>query len=125
MDLPVSKEVAIELYEKAGALIPEDQDEITIEKYNFLLTDSVHLIIQDVLTMNPLPFKLQDFQLLTLHALGSLKNVILVAPTGCGKMICSYLGILVLQKVMGVPKGVGLVTQPLRQVFIYISYLDS
>ena len=45
-DLPVSKEVAIELYEKAGALIPEDQDEITIEKYNFLLTDSVHLIIK-------------------------------------------------------------------------------
>lgn len=110
----ISSQLADDLYEKSGTLIPEDSDEITIEKYNYLLKDSVHLIIQEVLTECPLPFKLQDFQLVTLHCLGSLKNVVLLAPTGAGKMICAYYGILVLQKVFGVPKGVGLVTQPLR-----------
>jgi superfamily II RNA helicase len=110
----MSRQLADELYEKSGTLIPEDSDEITIEKYNYLLKDSVHLIIQEVLKEHPLPFMLQEFQLVTLHCLGSLKNVVLLAPTGAGKMICAYYGILVLQKVFGVPKGVGLVTQPLR-----------
>ena len=110
----ISKQLADELYEKAGTLIPEDAEQITIEKYNNLLKDSVHLIIQEVLTEHPLPFQFQDFQLLTLHCLGSLKNIILVSPTGTGKMICSYYGVLVLQKVLGVPNGVGLMTQPLR-----------
>ena len=66
-DLLVSKPVANELYEKAGELISEDREEITIEKYNYLLKDSVHVIIQEVLVKNPLPYQLQDFQLLTLH----------------------------------------------------------
>ena len=42
----MSRQLADELYEKSGTLIPEDSDEITIEKYNYLLKDSVHLIIQ-------------------------------------------------------------------------------
>ena len=92
-DLAISKQFADELYDKAGTIVPEDPDQLSIEKYNYLLQDSVHLIIQEVLAENPLKFKLQDFQLLTLHCLGSLKNVILVSPTGTGKMLCSYLGI--------------------------------
>ena len=109
----ISKETCEELYKNAGKLIPEDEEQITIENHQHLLSDSVHLVIQEVLSENPLPFKLQDFQLLTMHALGSLKNVILISPTGSGKMICAYLGILVLQKVLEVPKGVGLGTMPL------------
>ena len=96
LDFAISKQFADLLYDKAGTLVPEDPDQISIEKYNYLLQDSVHLIIQEVLAENPLSFKLQDFQLLTLHCLGSLKNVIFVSPTGTGKMLCSYLGILVL-----------------------------
>ena len=114
----ISKQDTVELYEGAGTLIPEDAEQITIEKYNHLLKDSVHLIILEVLDENPLPYKLQDFQLIVLHCLGSLKNVILTSPTGTGKMLCAYLGILVLQKVLKVPNGVGLVTQPLRLVKI-------
>ena len=114
MSIQITSEMADDLYEKAGTLIPEDKCDITIEKYGHLLKDSVHSIIQEVLSENPLPYKLQDFQLLTLHCLGSLKNVVLVAPTGCGKMLCSYYGILVLQKVFNIPDGVGLLSQPLR-----------
>ena len=43
MAASISKQLADELYEKAGTLIPEDAEEITIEKYNYLLNDSVHL----------------------------------------------------------------------------------
>ena len=83
MTLPFpTKQLAVELYDKAGTFLPEDKDELTIEKYNYLLNDSVHLINQEVLAMHPLPFNFQDFQLLTLHCLGSLKNVILLSPTG-------------------------------------------
>ena len=94
----------------------EQEDTITVEKYGHLLNDKVALIIQQVLLEHPLPFELQDFQKLTLHALGSGQNVILVAPTGCGKMIVAYLAILVLQKVHNEPKGVGLGTQPLSSI---------
>ena len=73
------------MYEKAGELIPEAQDQITVNKYSHLLSDKVHLVIQEVLLEHQISFQLQDFQLLTLHALGNLQNVILVNPTGSGK----------------------------------------
>ena len=115
MSIQITRELADDLYKKAGTLIPEINCDITIEKYGHLLKDSVHQIIQEVLSEHPLPYKLQDFQLLTLHyCLGSLKNVVLVAPTGCGKMLCTYYGVLVLQKVFNIPNGVGLLSQPLR-----------
>ena len=84
----VSKETAIDNYNKAGELIPEDAEQITLEKYQHVLSDSVHLIIQEVLQEHHVPFKLQQFQMLTLHALGSLNNVVLLSPTGTGKMMC-------------------------------------
>ena len=84
-----------------------------MEKYKHLLSDKINIIIQEVLSENNIVFKLQDFQLLTLHCLGNLKNVVLICPTGCGKMLCSYLGTLVLRKVFGKAKGVGLGNQPL------------
>ena len=112
MSIQITRELADDLYENAGTLIPEDDCDITIGKY--LLKDSVRQIIQEVLSEHPLPYKLQDFQLLTLHCLGSLKNIVLVAPTGCGKMLCTYYGVLVLQKVFNIPNGVGLLSQPLR-----------
>ena len=70
-------------------------------------------IIQEVLQKNKVGYKLQDFQLLTLHCLGSLKNVVLICPTGSGKTLCSYLGILVLRKVFDKSTGVGVGNQPL------------
>ena len=60
---PFPKLRAEELYDKAGTAVKEDPEQITIDKYNYLLKDEVHLIIQEVLSENPLPFKLQDFQL--------------------------------------------------------------
>ena len=80
--LAISKEMAKSLFDKAGELVEEDVGEISFVKYQHLLNDSVAMIIDEVLSENHLPFKLQDFQLLTLHCIGSLKNVILISPTG-------------------------------------------
>ena len=87
------KGVADQLYEKAGEIVEEEEGQITLAQYDYLFSDEVATSIQQVLEENPLPFKLQDFQLLALHALGSLKNCILVSPTGTGKMIVAYLAI--------------------------------
>ena len=82
VNLGISQEMSKYLYDKAGELVPEDAEEISLTRYQFLLKDSIALIIEEVLFENPLPFKLQQFQLLTLHCIGSLRNVILVSPTG-------------------------------------------
>ena len=81
-NLAISKELAKSLYDMAGEVQKEDLGEISIARYQHLLNDSVAHIIQEVLFENPLPFKLEDFQLITLHCIGSLKNVILISPTG-------------------------------------------
>ena len=78
------------LLSKAGEVIEEEENQISIAKHEYLLNDKVGSILQSVLEENPLPYALQDFQKLALHALGSLKNVILVSPTGSGKMIVNY-----------------------------------
>ena len=109
----ISKEKADMLYEMAGELVAEDAEQLTIEKYEHLLSDKVHGIIQEVLQENNVGYELQDFQMLTLHCLGNLNNVVLVCGTGCGKMICSYLGTLVLSKVFGKENGVGVGNMPL------------
>ena len=109
----ISADKAKLLLEQAGDLKEEDPEQITIRNHEHLLCDQVHIIIQEVLQENPVGFKLQDFQLLSLHCLGSLKNVVLLSPTGSGKMLCAYYGTLVLRKVFEKPKGVGLVNQPL------------
>ena len=104
------------LYESAGELVEEEEGQISLTRYSHLLNDNVASILEQVLVENPLPFELQDFQKLALHAIGNLQNVILITPTGSGKMVVSYLSILVLQKVLNVPCGVGVGTQPLSSI---------
>ena len=81
-DLAISKNTAKALYDGAGEHVEEDSGDITLFKYQHLLNDRVALMIEAVLNEHPLPFKLEDFQLLSLHCIGSLKNVILISPTG-------------------------------------------
>ena len=82
LELGISKKMAKYLYEQAGDLIEEDAEEIKLHGNEHLLNDSVAKVISEVLYENPLPFELQQFQLLTLHCIGSLKNVVLISPTG-------------------------------------------
>ena len=87
-------------YDLAGEDIPVEKDQINLDLYPHLLNDDVHLALQEVLHDVQLPFVLSDFQLLSLHVIGSCQNFFLVSPTGSGKTMVIYLGILLLRKIM-------------------------
>ena len=104
------------VYGEVGQVASKMNEELTLEKNLHLLRDQVGHIIEQVLVENPLPFPLLDFQKLALHQIGSLNNVILVSPTGSGKMVVVYLAILVLRKVYEIQDGVGVGCQPLSSI---------
>lgn len=109
------KDYCARMYDEAGSLVNEQEEQITLLQYRHILSDKVSVVLAEVLFENPLPFKLQPFQMLALHALGSGSNVLLLCPTGSGKMIVVFLAILVLQKIHSVP-GVGVGSQPLNSI---------
>ena len=87
LGLKIDKEKAEKNYSEAGTLVDEPHDEISLEKYQHLLSDPVHEKIMEVLHETKLSFNLSDFQLLSLHVLGSKQNLMLISPTGSGKML--------------------------------------
>ena len=62
--LMISKEDADRNYEMAGTQVDEPEDEIALAKYEHLLSDTVHLLLCEVLHENKISFKLADFQML-------------------------------------------------------------
>ena len=87
-DLAISQAKADFNYMMAGGEVEEPPDDISIAKYQHLmLNDAVHMKIMEVLDDTKIKFKLSDFQLISLHVLGSKRNLILVSPTGSGKMM--------------------------------------
>ena len=92
-DLPlgISEALADYNYEMAGSEVPEPTDEISVAKYqSLMLNDKVHQSIMEVLSETKISFQLAEFQLVSLHCLGNQKNLILVSPTGSGKMLGKY-----------------------------------
>ena len=85
--LMISKEKAGHNYEIAGTIVDEPPDDISLVNHEYLLNDAVHLLIMEVLEETKLNFKLADFQMLSLHVLGSKRNLVLISPTGSGKML--------------------------------------
>jgi hypothetical protein len=115
--LPVSSfEEAMKDYERAGEEAFEDEGAISIASHSHLLSDEVHYYITEVLSEVKLPFTLSDFQLISLHILGSGRNLMIVSPTGSGKTIVIYLGILLLRRLFQIPEGVAIITEPLNMI---------
>jgi hypothetical protein len=85
--LMISKDDAEKNYELAGTLVDEPPDEISISMHEHLLNDPIHVLILEVMHETKIGYRLSDFQMLSLHVLGSQKNLILISPTGSGKML--------------------------------------
>ena len=80
---PISKAEADKNLDMAGTLVDDPKDQISAAKYEtLLLNDQVHMMIMDVLQEAKIPFKLAEFQLISLHVIGNQKNLILISPTG-------------------------------------------
>ena len=103
-------------YELAGKEVPDEEDQISMADNEHLLNDQVHLHIQELLHELQLPFPLSSYQLLSLHVLGSSRNLMLVSPTGSGKTMVIYLGTLLLRKMLDLPEGVAIITEPLNMI---------
>jgi len=112
-----------ELYNLAGEEVEDPSMSISLSSHKHLLSDNVHDAMMEVLRECNLGFELQDFQKVALHVIGSSRNLVLIAPTGSGKMLVIYLGVLLLRKVMKNPLGVAVGTQPLS--IILEEKLDS
>ena len=80
-DLMIGKEDA----DLAGTEVDEPPDGIKLAEHAHLLYDKVHHLIMEFLEETELLSA--DFQLLSLHVFGSLKNLILISPTRSGKTL--------------------------------------
>ena len=69
-NLPVDCLNAQKNYAMAGQEVPEEEDHISMANHQHLLNDVVHQYLQEVLHEVQLPYRLSDFQLLSLHVLG-------------------------------------------------------
>ena len=90
LDKDITKSQADLNYMMAGGEVDEPPDQISLSRYQHLLNDQVHTKIMEVLKETQLKFKLADFQLISLHVLGSKRNLVLISPTGSGKMLGKY-----------------------------------
>ena len=67
-------------------------------------------------------YKLSDYQLLSLHVLGSITNLLLVSPEGSGKTQVIYLGTLLLRKVLKISELGLMRTSQLQEVLETVYY---
>ena len=58
-------------YDIVGQEVVEEEDHISIASHSHLLNDAVHVCLNEVLQDVQLPYELSEFQMLSLHVLGS------------------------------------------------------
>ena len=114
--LSITTELANANLEAAGTFVPEESEKITIAKNQDLMCEKVAQYLDAVLEEVDLPYELAEFQKVAIHAIGQMKNVILISPTGSGKMVIPLLATRVLRKRLNAPKGVAIITQPLSSI---------
>ena len=116
MKLGISVSQAKANYETAGSEVNEEEDRITIADNIHLMNLEVDEILDKVVHKIQMPYKPAEFQRVAINALGGMENVVLISPTGSGKMNVPLLATLVLREKLGISKGVCIVTQPLSSI---------
>ena len=114
--LGISEDQARANYENAGTEVLEKKDTITVEKHADLIKPDIDELLDEVLEELKLPYGVSDFQRVAVNTVCSLKHLILVSPTGSGKMNVPLLSALVLRKRLNEKRGVTIVTQPLTSI---------
>jgi superfamily II DNA helicase RecQ len=111
--LAITEEQARRNYSEAGGSVEEEDEPIKLEDFVKTMDTSVCCQLEELLSTLELPYSLVPFQHIAIITLGMGRSVILVVPTGSGKMTVPLIAALLLRKTQGVPAGITLVTQPL------------
>lgn len=116
LKLDISSAQAKANYDAAGTEVTEEPDKITVAKNAAIMNSEVNDILDKLVEHIQMPYIPAEFQRVAISALGGMNNVVLISPTGSGKMNVPLLATLVLREKLGVPKGVCIVTQPLSSI---------
>ena len=114
--LAISIEQAKANYARAGTEVEEEPESITVGANTELIDPVTNAILDEIVEDIKLPYKVAEFQRVAINAVGQRKNLVLVSPTGSGKMNVPLLATLVLRQSLGIPKGIAIVTQPLSSI---------
>ena len=123
LDLAISREHAKANYNRAGTEVPEIVSNIKVEDFSNVMDHKIEKLFEDVVQEVKLPYEPAPFQRVATVALGGGKNVVMVMGTGEGKMTVTQLAALLIRKTHGHPKGVTIVTQPLK--FLQLEQLTN
>ena len=100
----------------AGTEVDEEAERITVAANENLMNPEVDSILDDIVEELKLPYIPAEFQRVAVSVLGDMKNLILVSPTGSGKLNIPLWATLVLRRKLKIFKGVGIITQPLSSI---------
>ena len=103
-------------YLAAGIEVVEEEDGISVAGNSDLINEEVEEILNRIVGELDLPYQPSDFQRVAINTLGMLKHLVLISPTGSGKMDVPLLASLVLRERLGISKGVTIITQPLTSI---------
>ena len=103
--LDISEELANSNYDSAGVEVEEEKEMISVEKQREVIDPVIDLMLDEIVLKLEMPYQPADFQRVAVNALGQMKSVVLVSPTGSGKMNVPLLAIEVLRKQLKKPKG--------------------
>ena len=101
--LDISEEQADSNLNSAGTEVEEEKDRISVEKYKHLIVTEIDECLDNIVEELSMPYKTSEFQRISVNALAQMKNVVLVSPTGSGKM---NVPLQVLRHMLNKPKGV-------------------
>ena len=114
--LSITEDLARKNYVRAGEEVEEEPDKISVAANTHLMNQDVNVVLDRILPDLNLPYEPSEFQRLGVNVVGSQRNLILVSPTGSGKMDVPFLSVLVLREIAKNPEGVCIVTQPLTSI---------
>ena len=114
--LGITEDQARMNYVAAGKEVLEETDGITVAGNADLIDPEIDSVLNRIVKELDLPYQPSDFQRVSVNTLSKLNHLILISPTGSGKMDVPLLATLVLREILGISKGVAIVTQPLTSI---------
>ena len=103
--LDITQEQADKNYNTAGREVEEEEEGIRIDEYEEEIDPDVNAKLDEIVARLKMSYLPTDFQRVSINALAQLKNVVLISPTGSGKMNVPLLATLVLREQLDKPKG--------------------